>query len=83
MRKFLQISRTHCRRAIVFIEGDWSLNGELTNADIQSCLDAMRDLSTYESAHGLSFSDVLSFGDLNHDGQINNVDLTALENLLT
>jgi hypothetical protein len=67
---------------LLFIVGDWDLSGELTNADVQAGINAMQNLSGYESTYGLSFSDVLAIGDLNHDGQITNDDLTALEALL-
>jgi hypothetical protein len=70
-------------RQLLFIMGDWDLSGELTNADIQVCISALQNLSRFEPTYGLTFSDVLAFGDLNHDGQITNDDLTALENLLT
>jgi hypothetical protein len=57
-----------------------------TNSSIREIFLAMMQASTnpnvYKSQYGLSTADLLSLGDINHDGQVSNSVPQALLNLL-
>jgi hypothetical protein len=54
----------------------------VTNADIQPMLDAMTNLASYKSAHGLSDTDLLALGDINGDNVVDSADIPAFLNQL-
>jgi fibronectin-binding autotransporter adhesin len=60
------------------VHGDFDRDGQVTAADIQAMILALTDLKTYQSAHALSDTDLLSIGDVDGDGKITNADLQAL-----
>jgi hypothetical protein len=62
--------------------GDFNLDGTVTNADIQPMLDAMTNLASYKSAHGLSDTDLLALGDINGDNVVDSADIPAFLNQL-
>jgi hypothetical protein len=62
--------------------GDFNLDGTVTNADIQPMLDAITNLASYKSAHGLSDADLLALGDINGDHTVDQTDIPAFLNLL-
>ncbi len=45
-------------------------------------LTALTDLNGYQLAHGLSATDLLTIGDVDHDGKVTNGDVQALLDLL-
>jgi hypothetical protein len=65
------------------IAGDFNLDGKLTNADVQAMLNALKNISGFESANSLSGDDWLDIADVNRDGAVTMADLTALMQLLT
>jgi hypothetical protein len=65
------------------ISGDFDLDGKLTNADLQTMLDAIKNLDAFATAHNLSGSDALALADLNQDGVVNAADVQMLLGLLT
>ena len=65
-----------------FLPGDFNRDGHVTTADIRAMLLALADLKSYETASGLSESQLLSIGDLNVDGKLNNADVQPLLTLL-
>jgi hypothetical protein len=62
--------------------GDYNLDGQLSNADLQAMNVALTDLDRYKSLHGITQDYLLKIGDLNHDLQITNADLQPLLGLL-
>lgn len=65
------------------IAGDFNLDGKLNNADLQSLIDAFKNIAAFKAAHNLSDADWLDLADVNRDGQVNTADLAYLTNLLT
>ena len=61
--------------------GDLNLDGQRTAADVTAMLNAIQDLSSYQSAHSLSEADLLSIGDTNGDRVIDNADVQSLLDL--
>ena len=63
--------------------GDINRDGKVTVADISALMNALSDLSEYQSAKGLTdpslFRDV---ADVNGDGQVNNADIQSLISLI-
>jgi GH35 family endo-1,4-beta-xylanase len=49
------------------VRGDFNLDGNLTNIDIQSMLDVLSNPSSYLQTNGLQPSDLLTLGDFNQD----------------
>ena len=45
-------------------------------------LSALTDLNSYKTAHSLSSADLLTIGDINHDGKLDNRDLQKLLGLV-
>ena len=64
------------------LRGDFSGNGVVDIADIPPMLKALTDLNVFQSARGLSPSDLLTIGDVDSDGRVSNRDMQALLNLL-
>jgi Dockerin type I domain len=62
--------------------GDFNRDGHVTAADIQSMVNALSDLRTYQSTQGLSNAALLALGDVDHNNAVNNADLEALLNKL-
>jgi hypothetical protein len=62
--------------------GDFDLDGKVTVADVSAMLTALSDLGKYDVDNGLSLDDLKFIGDLNADGQANNLDIQELINLL-
>ncbi len=67
---------------VVLSLGDFNVDGQITNADLQSMLGALKNPSGYESANGLSASDLLTIGDFNGDHVFNAADIPGLINRL-
>ncbi|HZZ26444.1 MAG TPA: dockerin type I repeat-containing protein [Pirellulales bacterium] len=62
--------------------GDLSGNGQVDAADIVVFLRALIDLKAYQTANQLSDSQLLTVGDINQDGHVNNLDLQSLIDLI-
>ena len=58
--------------------GDLNLDGAVTTSDIQAMLDALANLPTFKSLHGLSNGYLLDIADMNGDGAVTNADITGL-----
>ena len=67
---------------VLMLTGDFNRDGRVNAADILAMEQALTDLPDFQTAKGLSASQLLTIGDLNNDGQVNNADLQALLNLL-
>jgi hypothetical protein len=65
------------------IAGDFNNDGQLTNADLQGMLNAMKNPSAYKSAHGLDDAGWLDVADVNRDGVVNTLDTRFLSNYLS
>ncbi|HTQ37666.1 MAG TPA: dockerin type I repeat-containing protein, partial [Pirellulales bacterium] len=61
-----------------YLPGDFDLNGHVNAADIVAMEQALANLPAYESARGLTNTQLLAIGDINNDGKVNNADLQAL-----
>jgi hypothetical protein len=66
-----------------FLPGDFNRDGLVNTNDILPMLVALSDLNTYKAANGLTDANLLSVGDINGSGAVNNIDLQALRALLT
>jgi cyclophilin family peptidyl-prolyl cis-trans isomerase len=75
-------TKTANKDTVDTVLGDFSLDGKLTNADLQAGLSALEDLTGYQSTHGLTDAELLTIGDVNHDGLVNSADIAALQKLL-
>jgi hypothetical protein len=65
------------------LPGDFNRDGHVDARDIGPMMQALTNLSTYQSSHGnISTAQVNLIGDLNGDGKFNNADLQALLNAL-
>ena len=64
------------------LPGDFNRDGQVDPADIATMERALNDLSSFESANGLTEGQLLAIGDVNGDGQVTNADLQALLNSL-
>jgi hypothetical protein len=62
--------------------GDFNLDGAVTNADLQAMLSALKNVSSYETAHNLTAAQMLELGDFNHDGVFNTADVAGMEQYL-
>ena len=77
-----QIDRVRQNIAVSFTRGDFDLNGVANTADVPVMLQALTDLNAYQTSKMLQSSDVLSIGDINTDGIVNNLDMQAFLNQL-
>jgi hypothetical protein len=66
-----------------YMLGDFNGDYQITNADLQDMLDALKNLSGYQTSQGLTTAAMLSIADVNADGQINAADIQAELRLLT
>ena len=64
------------------LRGDFSRDGHVNAADVPPMLTALADLNAFQSARGLTATDLLAIGDVDRDGKFTNSDLQALLNLL-
>jgi autotransporter-associated beta strand protein len=64
--------------APVPVLGDFNGDRVVSAADLLPMMNALANLSAYETSHHLTDVDMLALGDVNHDGTINNADLQAL-----
>jgi hypothetical protein len=58
--------------------GDFDLDHVVTAADIPAMLNALSDLSVFQSSNSLSLGDFQFLADVNRDGIVNNADLQSL-----
>jgi hypothetical protein len=65
-----------------FLPGDFNRDGHVNAADVQAMLAALTDLNAYKSTNSLNSAQLLSIGDIDLSGTLNNTDLQALVNLL-
>jgi arabinogalactan endo-1,4-beta-galactosidase len=64
------------------IRGDFNGDGHFDAADIPAMLNALANLSTYQSARGFTNPDMNFLGDFNGDGVVTNADLQGMINAL-
>ena len=62
--------------------GDFNRDGFVNSADIAVMQSVLVDRSSYQTQQQLSDADLLTIGDLDHDGRFTSADLQALLNLL-
>ena len=67
---------------VVLSLGDFNIDGQITNADLQAMLKALQSPSGYETANSLSVSDLLTIGDFNCDHLFTTADLSGMMNQL-
>ena len=67
---------------VVLSLGDFNIDGQITNADLQAMLKALQSPTGYETANGLSVSDLLTIGDFNGDHLFTTADLSGMMNRL-
>ena len=58
--------------------GDFNQDGSVTTADIQAGINALANMSSYESANNMKPYDMNLIGDVNGDGKVDNTDIQAL-----
>jgi hypothetical protein len=63
--------------AAAILPGDFDRDGVTSVADLSAMMGALSDLSKYQTTRGLSNANMSALGDLNGDGQVNNLDLEA------
>ena len=61
-----------------FIPGDFNRDGKVDGGDFASMMFALADLNNYKTANGLTDANLLTLGDINGSGSVNNADLEAL-----
>jgi len=64
------------------LPGDFNRDGHVNAADIPAMLAALSDLNAYKAANSLSDASLLSIGDIDGSGALNNADAQALLTLL-
>jgi probable HAF family extracellular repeat protein len=67
---------------LVATRGDVNLDGHVDATDLQSLLQTITDLKSYQAQNGLTADDVLAISDINQDGVVNNSDVAALMSML-
>src|SRR5262249_23508498 len=55
----------------LWVKGDFNLDGQLTNADFQAMLNALKGQNAYQSSRGMSNMEFLAICDINGDGLLN------------
>ena len=65
-----------------YLQGDINLDGHRDGADIVAFMQAITDLSGYQTQQVLSNQNLLTIADINGDGEVNNSDLQYLLNLV-
>ena len=73
----------------LWVKGDFDMDGKLTNADMQSLLNALKGINNsptgldgYQAAHNMSNEEFLAICDVNGDGFVNLKDFSSLQQLL-
>jgi hypothetical protein len=66
---------------VMWVKGDYNMNGKLDNGDLQAMLQALKSLSTFQTSMASTEYDALF--DVNDDGVVNTSDISAIESLLT
>ncbi len=66
----------------IVIPGDFNRDGAVTATDVTAMLQAMTDLSAYQTTYFLTADDVKTIGDLNFDTVVTNADIQPLLDLL-
>jgi len=67
---------------IHYVLGDFNGDYQVTNADLQAMLGAMKDLNSYQLSQGLTTAALKAIADVNGDGLINAADIQAEMRLL-
>jgi hypothetical protein len=62
--------------------GDLNLDGLVTGADMQAMLIALKNETSYDTAHNLTLANLAALGDFNHDGVVDAADLAGMQQLL-
>jgi autotransporter-associated beta strand protein len=65
------------------LPGDWNRDHQVTAADLPIMLQALVDLPTYQATRGVSDSDLIAIGDLDHSNTVNNADIQGILFLLS
>ncbi len=66
----------------LLLPGDFNRDGHVDSADIQTMMAALSNVHSYQTAKGLTDSQLLTLGDLNNDHQFTNADLQMFLTLL-
>ena len=66
----------------LLLPGDFNRDGHVNAADIPAMLAALTNVNNYKTMNGLSDSNVLTIGDIDHSGSVTNADVQALLNVL-
>ena len=64
------------------LRGDFNNDGKVNTSDLAAMLDALTNLSNYQTAYGLTNPDLLAIGDFNNDHALNNADMQGMLNAL-
>jgi len=64
--------------SVNLLPGDFNRDGHVDAADVLAMEQALANLPAYETAKGLSNSQLLAIGDINGDGKVTNADLQSL-----
>jgi hypothetical protein len=67
---------------VLWVKGDYNLDGKLTNADMQAMLIALKGQNAYQSSHGMSNMEFNAICDINGDGLLNAADISMMQKLL-
>jgi hypothetical protein len=65
-----------------FAKGDFNLDHHVNAADIPAMLAALTDVNQFKTMNGLTDSNLLTIGDIDHSGEVTNGDVQALLELL-
>jgi fibronectin-binding autotransporter adhesin len=68
--------------AAALVQGDWDRNGVTNSADIKAMLKALTDLNAYKAQNSLSDTNLLTIGDINVSGAVNNQDIQPMLDLI-
>ena len=68
--------------SVNYLKGDINFDGHRDGADIVAFMQAITNVSGYQTQQGLSNQDLLTIADINGDNHVNNADLQYLINLL-